>query len=32
MANVETLGTLERRVSMSLPAAEIEREVDTRLK
>src|SRR5919201_125159 len=32
MANVETLGTLERRVSMSLPAAQIEREVDTRLK
>jgi trigger factor len=32
MANVETLGTLERRVSMSLPAAEIEREIDTRLK
>ena len=32
MANVETLGTLERRVSMSLPAAAIEREVDTRLK
>src|SRR3954466_5095495 len=32
MANVETLGTLERRVSMSLPAADIEREIDTRLK
>jgi trigger factor len=32
MANVETLGTLERRVSMSLPAQEIEREVDERLK
>jgi trigger factor len=32
MANVETLSALERRVSMSLPAAEIEREVDTRLK
>src|SRR5205823_3014050 len=32
MANVETLGTLERRVSMSVPAAEIEREIDTRLK
>jgi trigger factor len=31
-ANVEQLGNLERRVSMSLPAAEIEREVDTRLK
>jgi trigger factor len=32
MANVETLGTLERRVSMSLPAAQIEREIDSRLK
>src|SRR5256714_12569759 len=32
MANVETLGTLERRVSMSLPASDIEREIDTRLK
>src|SRR5947207_3019536 len=32
MATVETLGTLERRVSMSLPAADIEREIDTRLK
>src|ERR671930_150442 len=32
MATVETLGTLERRVSMSLPAAQIEREVDSRLK
>ncbi len=32
MANVETLGTLERRVSMSLPAADIERQVDERLK
>jgi trigger factor len=32
MANVETLGALERRVSMSLPAQEIEREVDERLK
>ena len=32
MANVETLGTLERRVSMSLPAAAIEREIDSRLK
>lgn len=32
MANVETLGTLERRVSMTLPAAEIERQVDERLK
>jgi trigger factor len=32
MANVETLGTLERRVSMTLPAEEIERQVDARLK
>jgi trigger factor len=32
MANVETLGTLERRVSMSLPAQDIEREIDERLK
>jgi trigger factor len=32
MANVETLGTLERRVSMTLPADEIERQVDARLK
>ena len=32
MANVETLGALERRVSMRLPADEIERQVDTRLK
>ena len=32
MANVETLQGLERRVSMTLPAAEIERQVDTRLK
>ena len=31
-ANVETLGTLERRVSMSLPANEIEKQVDERLK
>src|SRR2546430_8989276 len=31
-ANVETLGTLERRVSMSLPVQEIERQVDERLK
>ena len=29
---METLGTLERRVSMSLPVAQIEREVDSRLK
>src|SRR6478736_9971003 len=32
MANVETLGTLERRVSMTLPAQDIERQVDERLK
>ena len=32
MANVETLGTLERRVSMTLPAADIEKQVDARLK
>jgi len=32
MANVENLGTLERRVSMSLPTAEIEKQVDERLK
>jgi trigger factor len=32
MANVETLGNLERRVSMTLPAEEIERQVDARLK
>jgi len=32
MANVETLGALERRVSMTLPAADIERQVDERLK
>jgi trigger factor len=32
MANVETLGTLERRVSMSVPADDIERQVDERLK
>src|SRR6266571_474281 len=31
-ANVETLGTLERRVSMSLPVQDIERQVDERLK
>ena len=30
--NVETLGTLERRVSMSLPARDIEQQVDERLK
>ncbi len=32
MANVETLGNLERRVSMTLPADEIERQIDARLK
>ncbi len=32
MANVETLGTLERRVSMSVPVAEIEKQVGDRLK
>ena len=32
MANVETLSNLERRVSMTLPAEEIERQVDARLK
>jgi trigger factor len=32
MANVETLGTLERRVSMSVPVAEIEKRVGERLK
>jgi trigger factor len=32
MTNVETLGTLERRVSMTLPVAEIERQVDAKLK
>lgn len=31
-ANVETLGALERRVSMSVPVEEIERRVDERLK
>jgi len=31
-ANVETLGTLERRVSMSLPVIEIDKQVDERLK
>jgi trigger factor len=30
--NVETLGALERRLSMSLPAAEVDREVEERLK
>src|SRR5258706_7355018 len=32
MANVETLEGLERRVSMTLPAADIEKQVDERLK
>ena len=32
MANVEELGALERRVSMSVPAEDIERKVDERLK
>ncbi len=31
-ANVETLGALERRVSMSLPVNEIDKQVDERLK
>jgi trigger factor len=31
-ANVETLGTLERRVSMRLPVEDIDRQVDERLK
>src|SRR5499427_7423096 len=31
-ANVETLGTLERRVSMTLPVQDIDRQVDERLK
>jgi trigger factor len=31
-ANVENLGTLERRVSMTLPAADIERQIGERLK
>src|SRR5258706_2715481 len=31
-ANVETLGTLQRRVSMSLPVNEIDKQVDERLK
>jgi trigger factor len=31
-ANLETLGTLERRLSMSLPVEDIERQVDERLK
>ena len=32
MTNVETLGALERRVSMSVPLQDIERQVDERLK
>ena len=32
MANVENLGTLERRVSMSVPVADVERQVSERLK
>lgn len=32
MANVETLGTLERRLSMNVPAQDVERQVDERLK
>jgi trigger factor len=32
MANVETLGTLERRVSMSVPVADVEKQVNERLK
>jgi trigger factor len=32
MANVENLGALERRVSVTLPAAEIDKQVDDRLK
>src|ERR671917_2799036 len=31
-ANVENLGTLERRVSMSVPVEDIEKQVDARLK
>jgi trigger factor len=31
-ANVETLGTLERRVSMSVPVADIEKQVNERLR
>lgn len=30
--NVETLGTLERRLSMSVPVADVDRQVDVRLK
>src|SRR2546423_1485710 len=31
-ANVETLGTLERRVSMTVPLKDIDRQVEERLK
>jgi trigger factor len=31
-ANLENLGTLERRLSVALPMADIDREIDTRLK
>ena len=31
-ANVENLGTLERRVSMRVPVRDIEKQVDERLK
>src|SRR5687767_15986245 len=31
-ANLENLGTLERRLSVAVPMAEIDREIDTRLK
>ncbi|MDB5921083.1 MAG: trigger factor [Betaproteobacteria bacterium] len=31
-ANLESLGTLERRLSVAVPLAEIDREIDTRLK
>ena len=31
-ANVETLGTLERRVSMSVPVQDLERQIDAKLK
>jgi trigger factor len=30
--NVETLGTLERRLSMSVPVQDVDRQVDDRLK
>ena len=31
-ATVETLSTLERRIQLSLPAAAVEQEIETRLK